>query len=812
MSLHKYDNIGPNHRSSSNPTQNNDLADTANLGKSFYIGCKWINTSTDAEYVCLDNSTGAAVWKETTFGGSNNTVHLSAIGITMDADFSDVSVGTDVSSEVQAILDTAPNYDSLTVVIDGVIKAKDLKLYSNTTIAGTGWNTGIVQAADSRSAIRNYNYRSPYTLGLHDGTIVDKNIIIRDLQIHGNRENASANGLTSGNWLTNENYKKAKEDGELVHPIKIYGCNNLIIENVYIRDPACFHCNLANVHGFNVRRMRFNDSKHANALLVSGSPTGGTFTLTVTDTAGTSATTGSIAYNATSGTIQTAIEALSNVGAGNVTVGSAMGSRFSVVFAEELGRMRVSLGTNSLTGGSSPTIKTGPFNGPNTAGIQIQGPATNGHLDELWGDTSDDFVALNADDWNLITPSVIDSLYGAEGWGGSWDAVWKGDIKGVRITNCDVRTSGALRLLSATSLIDQIEYRDVRGSGSLTCIDTANIIPGIAGSGNMGSIVIDGLEWSALDPDNASALINIESVISSLIIHNVRRSESFRSGKDKIKVASAVNVLVLDGYTIADRTTVNPSHIMTIEAGANVNHLTVGNIHWDRGSQSLAAVAVVAQSGGTVNNLFIRDVLADRVAWVYVKFGGTNTNGVTLSGVTHTNASGNATIALDASQVIARVRTSGVNSALLTSYGAGASITSLVTDGTSDDASASPLSATLPSTYNATASFASTGLSLTLPTAGVYLVTALCRCDQPASSYLKLQFYNSSDSVAVSETFLSQYNTSAGLQLTVPIFAFVTTTGSNKVIQLRAMYVGASGDVITNSDGTTQMFATRLRQ
>lgn len=53
---------------------------------------------------------------------------------------------------------------------------------------------------------------------------------------------------------------------------------------------------------------------------VTGNPTGGTFTISVTDTLGTIQTTTAIAYNASASTVQTAVQALSNVGSGNATV------------------------------------------------------------------------------------------------------------------------------------------------------------------------------------------------------------------------------------------------------------------------------------------------------------------------------------------------------------------------------------------------------------------------------------------------------------------------------------------------------------
>jgi hypothetical protein len=46
------------------PTVNNDGADTATLGKKFAVGAFWTNATDDSLFVCLDVSTGAAVWLE----------------------------------------------------------------------------------------------------------------------------------------------------------------------------------------------------------------------------------------------------------------------------------------------------------------------------------------------------------------------------------------------------------------------------------------------------------------------------------------------------------------------------------------------------------------------------------------------------------------------------------------------------------------------------------------------------------------------------------------------------------------------------
>lgn len=88
-------------------------------------------------------------------------------------------------------------------------------------------------------------------------------------------------------------------------------------------------------------------------LTITGSPTGGTFTITF----GTE-TTGAIAYDATAAAVQAALEALANVGLGNVRCsgGDLPGTAVVIEFVQDLGKYNHVLmtTTDSLTGGSSP--------------------------------------------------------------------------------------------------------------------------------------------------------------------------------------------------------------------------------------------------------------------------------------------------------------------------------------------------------------------------------------------------------------------------------------------------------------------------
>lgn len=89
-------------------------------------------------------------------------------------------------------------------------------------------------------------------------------------------------------------------------------------------------------------------------LTITGSPTGGTFTISFDGQ-----TTAAIAYNASAADVQAALEALSNIGTGNVncTGGALPGTAVDIEFVRDLGGASQVLmtTTDSLTGGTSPS-------------------------------------------------------------------------------------------------------------------------------------------------------------------------------------------------------------------------------------------------------------------------------------------------------------------------------------------------------------------------------------------------------------------------------------------------------------------------
>lgn len=107
---------------------------------------------------------------------------------------------------------------------------------------------------------------------------------------------------------------------------------------------------------YDLRYRRTDVAKNEiQTVTITGSPTGGSFTLTYSEQ-----TTAAIAYDATAASVQTALEALSNIGVGDVTCtgGPLPGTAVTVTFTGALGNTNVAqmTATSSLTGGTTPAV------------------------------------------------------------------------------------------------------------------------------------------------------------------------------------------------------------------------------------------------------------------------------------------------------------------------------------------------------------------------------------------------------------------------------------------------------------------------
>lgn len=110
---------------------------------------------------------------------------------------------------------------------------------------------------------------------------------------------------------------------------------------------------------------------------ITGTPTGGTFTLSLTR-GGVTKVTSAIPYNATAAQVQAALESLSSIGPGGVVVtgGPGPGTAFTVVFNFNEDVAALVKDATGLTGGSSPDV-TVATTATGTATLGKAKPASN---------------------------------------------------------------------------------------------------------------------------------------------------------------------------------------------------------------------------------------------------------------------------------------------------------------------------------------------------------------------------------------------------------------------------------------------------
>lgn len=118
-------------------------------------------------------------------------------------------------------------------------------------------------------------------------------------------------------------------------------------------------------------------TSEVQTVTITGTPTGGDFTLTFDGE-----TTAGIAYNAVASAVQSALEALSNLAPGEVTVSGGPGpdTPYTVTFDDAIGNVpQMTADGGGLTGGSSPnvTVTTGTP-GSNLTAIGYRAPEVGG--------------------------------------------------------------------------------------------------------------------------------------------------------------------------------------------------------------------------------------------------------------------------------------------------------------------------------------------------------------------------------------------------------------------------------------------------
>lgn len=156
----------------------------------------------------------------------------------------------------------------------------------------------------------------------------------------------------------------------------------------------------------------YAEPSHTQLITISGTPTGGTFLLTFNGQ-----TTTALAFNAAAATVQTALQALTSIGASNATVAGSAGGPYTVTFAAALANAAqplIQIDVGGLTGGTpaGTVADNTTLTGLETAvGILPVPVATDGSGNIYLGDSN---VA------NSLNPAVktVPVIIG----GGVWDS------------------------------------------------------------------------------------------------------------------------------------------------------------------------------------------------------------------------------------------------------------------------------------------------------------------------------------------------------------------------------------------------------
>lgn len=96
-------------------------------------------------------------------------------------------------------------------------------------------------------------------------------------------------------------------------------------------------------------------TSQVNTVTITGTPTGGNFTITVNGV-----TSGTIAYNAAAATVQSTLEAMSNIATGDVTVSGSAGGPYTLTWGGSYAGVAVTVSSSGagLTGGTTPAATT----------------------------------------------------------------------------------------------------------------------------------------------------------------------------------------------------------------------------------------------------------------------------------------------------------------------------------------------------------------------------------------------------------------------------------------------------------------------
>lgn len=194
----------------------------------------------------------------------------------------------------------------------------------------------------------------------------------------------------------------------------------------------------------------------------------------------------------------------------------------------------------------------------NHDGLHFIGPGRYASVRNLVAFVDDDALAFNANDGTSQSDGAGTSYGPYAG---------PGDITDVFVDGVTLMGGhSGVRLLSSTNLIDRVQIRNLTGSATYQAIlidsySEGNWRIGPPGFGNVGSVLIDGVDVVLAGSGYKQCLIWVQTNIAQLRLKNVTRTD-FGFNLPTLKIGADANIeqLVLEGWASLPSTLTNNSY------------------------------------------------------------------------------------------------------------------------------------------------------------------------------------------------------------------------------------------------------------
>jgi hypothetical protein len=310
--------------------------------------------------------------------------------------------------------------------------------------------------------------------------------------------------------------------------------------------------------------------------------------------------------------------------------------------------------------------------------MQLNGGCTNIHAYSLSGSVNDDPIAFNANDGNDATSPVATFIPGTVLQGPIVDC----SVRGARFVPGPGTIGHFGRLLSSNP---NSYIKDILISGVIaSSLDDSGLkidnfgLP--LGNGWYDNITLENCTMNLIGTSGSQFLKIDNATIGRIKVINCHAVPTVAganpTGVIWLTSNSSVASLKVDGLNIEDPSGNLASPAITL-AGALTQVAEIRGFRWNRGTSATLAVPAISCTG-TVNRVHVHGGFFDRLSSVVGVSAGTTTD-VNVTGFTHTNAGGGASVS-QSGGTLSRLRSSCADTALLVS----GTIASNKNDGTQD--------------------------------------------------------------------------------------------------------------------------------